>query len=429
MASANRSLRSILLKEINLQAFPRPARPSAPWDEQIDEASFWFCALSCLLLICFQAYVSFNVRARYNLTDYGSLYASASLANLHVNPYRDHPLVFHLRDINRHGPDTPLQGTSVNAINLNPPVLLYAFRPLSRLQPVTSFVVWTYISGALFVASVLLVLRMYPAKRLRIRVLWILALGGVWYTFWLGQIYMILLFCTTLAWWALRKQKWVAAGIFIGMLCAVKPNFLVWPGLLIVGRSKKTGFTAFATTVVLSAIPLITQGPAIYRQWLLACRRFNGYELPGNASLLAFFSRAGVPASGLVLTVLMLMAVTVWIFLAKPDALYVSEIGILASLFAGPISWLGYTILLIPVLYGKSMDAWTRIGCVLLCIPLWVILPGALTPRMTYVLFWAPNLYALLLIAFSAIRSRQYVEESLPQTPSHALEDAMALTS
>lgn len=386
-------------------------RRSAPWYEQIQEIGFWFCAVSCLLLIGFQALVSLHFNEDRNLLDYGSLYASASLANLHANPYRDHPLVYHIRDINRHGPDTPLQGSSINAINLNPPVLLYPFRLLARLNPDTSFVTWTCISACLFLASVLLVLRIYPAARLRIRLLWILSLGGVWYTFQLGQIYTILLLFVSIAWWALRRQKWLAAGISIGLICAIKPNFLVWPGLLIAGRSRKVGFTAFATTAVLSAIPLVLQGPVVYRQWITACRGFNGYELPGNSSLLAIFSRAGIPMWGFAITVLMLATVTIWVFATKPEPLYASEIGILASLIAGPISWLGYTIMLIPMLYGKSMDTLTRIGCVLLCIPVWVFLPNADTSRITYILFWAPSFYGLALIAFSAVHSGLYNEQ------------------
>jgi hypothetical protein len=251
---------------------------------------------------------------------------------------------------------------------------------------------------------------MYPSKRLRIRILWILAMGAVWYTFHLGQIYMILLFCASLAWWALRKQNWLVAGISIGVICAIKPNFLVWPGLLIAGKSKKIGFTAFATTGLLSAVPLLLQGPVIYREWLAACRGFNGYELPGNASLLAIFSRAGIPEVGFAITILLLAAVTLWVFFAKLETLYNSEIGILASLLAGPISWLGYTILLLPVLYGKSMNTLTRIGCVLLCIPMWKSIANAGTSHLMYILFSAPNMYAIGLLAYSAARSGEYRE-------------------
>lgn len=404
------NLKKILNREVDPVTIPRPVIRTAPWNEQLEEACFWFCAASCLLLIAFQAVIGLHFNADHELADYGSLYASASLANLHANPYRDHPLVFHLRDINRHGSDTTLQGTSVNAINLNPPILLYPFRPLARLNPDTSFNVWKYISLGLFAVSVLLVLQMYPAEKLRIRILWILSLGAVWYTFRLGQIYMILLLFTVLAWRALRKQNWLAAGISIGVVCAIKPNFLIWPGLLIVGKSKKTGFTAFATTAVLSAIPLGLEGPLIYRRWLAACRGFNGYELPGNSSLLALFSRAGFPGVGFAATILLLAAVTIWVFLTKPEPLFNSEIGILAALFAGPISWLGYSILLLPALYGKSMDRLTRIGCVLLCIPIWVAIPWATTTRLMYILFWAPHFYGLALIAFSAVRAGAYRE-------------------
>jgi len=421
--------KTILHREVDPEAFSHGLKRSAPWHEQIEEVCFWFCVVSLLLLVGFQSLASFHFGAGHELLDYGSLYASASLANSHSNPYLDHPLVFHIRGIDRYGPDTPLQGNSVNAINLNPPVVLYPFRLLARLDPDSSFIAWEYLSGGLFVASVLLVLRTYPAKQLKIRVLWILALGAVWYTFHLGQIYMILLLCGSIAWWALRKQNWLAAGISIGIICAIKPNFLVWPGLLVLGRSKKIGFTAFATTGLLSVIPLVLQGPVIYRQWIAACRRFNGYELPGNASLLATFSRAGFPQVGFALTVLILAAVAIWIFVAKPEPLYASEIGILASLIAGPISWLGYTILLIPVLYGKSMDTLTRIGSVLLCIPVWVFLPKGDTSRLTYILFWAPNVYGLALIAFSAVRSGAYQEVLDDGWATHASRQRAATNS
>jgi hypothetical protein len=222
--------------EINPEEYLVSLGRSAPWREQIAGFCIWFCAGAFLLLITYQALSSFNFSSQHELTDYGSLYGSASLANLHVNPYLDHPLAFHIQGIDRHGPSTPLQGNSVKAINLNPPVLLYPFRLLARLTPDTSYVVWSSISVGLFLASIFLVLRMYPAEKLRIRILWILAMGAVWYTFHLGQIYMILLFSASLAWWALRKQNWLVAGISIGVICAIKPNFLVWPGLLIAGK-------------------------------------------------------------------------------------------------------------------------------------------------------------------------------------------------
>ncbi len=408
----NRNIKEILNMEVNPQEYVVSLGKSAPLRKQIAGVGIWFCAAAFLWFVNFQALLSFNFGSQHNLTDYGSLYGSASLANLHVNPYLNNPMVFHIGGVDRHGLDTPLQGSRVEAINLNPPVVLYPFRLLARLNPDSSYIAWTVISVGLFLASISLILQIYPAEKLRIRILWILALGAVWYTFNLGQIYMILLFFGSLAWGALRKHNWLVAGISIGVICAIKPNFLVWPGLLIAGKSKKIGFTAFLTTGMLSAIPLLLQGPVIYREWLSACRGFNGYELPGNASLLAIFSRAGFPLAGFALTILFLAAVTIWVFVIKPESLYASEIGILASLIAGPISWLGYTLMLVPVMYGKTMNTLTRIGCVLLCIPIWIAIANADTSRLTYILLWAPNMYAIGLLAYSAVRSGEYREAS-----------------
>jgi len=352
-------------------------------------------------LIAVQAILSFDPSR--NLWDYGSLYASAAKANLHTNPYSDDPVVFRVRDFDHYGPETPLQGRNVAAINLNPPVLLYPFRLLAKLPPRDSFNAWTALSVALFLASLMLVLDMYPERKLRIRLLWILSLAGLWYTFQAGQIYTVLLFGTALAWWCLRKQKYIAAGIAIGVICAIKPPFLIWPGLLIAGSSKKTGFTVIAAALGFSAIPLALQGPIIYQQWIAACRNFNGYELEGNSSLLAMFSRAGIPGAGLAFAILMLLATLIWIFVTKPDPLFTSEIAILASIFAGPISWIGYTIMLIPALYGKSMNTLTRVACVLLCIPVWVVLPKPAESRISYIFLTAPNFYPLAMIAISVI--------------------------
>jgi hypothetical protein len=92
--------------------------------------------------------------------------------------------------------------------------------------------------------------------------------------------------------------------------------------------------------------------------------------------------------------------------------MFTSQIGILASLIAGPISWLGYTILLIPVMYGKKMDTLGRIGCVLLCIPVWIFLPTTDISRISYIIFSSPNIYGLALIAYSAVRLGTYHEEA-----------------
>jgi hypothetical protein len=59
--------------------------------------------------------------------------------------------------------------------------------------------------------------------------------------------------------------------------------------------------------------------------------------------------------------------------------------------------------MLIPALYGKSMNTLTRVACVLLCIPVWVVLPKPAESRISYIFLTAPNFYPLAMIAISVI--------------------------
>ena len=374
---------------------------SSGWRQQLQALCFFFCVITCFVLIFLQAAIAFYPDRR--LSDYGSFYAAGSLANLHLNPYQDHPLVNHIREFDRHGPETPLQGTNVDAVNLNPPIVVLPFKLLARLDPMTGRLVWSCISAIFLIASLLLIVRPSETGQSPARLLWILALPAIWQTFQLGQIYTVLFLAAALAWRFLRSQKFWAAGMAIGFVCAVKPNFFIWPLLLLLGRSRKAGLSAFATAAALTGASLLGQGPEVYRQWIEATRAYNGFELAGNASLLATFSRAGLPGVGIAVTVGMLLAAIIWALVAKPDSMRVSEAAILAALFAGPLSWAGYTMLLLPFLYSRPMDTWMRAGCVLLCVPVWIAAPVATVSRVAYILFEGPSIYGLLLLAFGVV--------------------------
>jgi hypothetical protein len=139
------NLRRALGEKVGIREFIRLTRRSAPWHEQVQALGIVFCIFAFFVLIVFQ-----TLNARYSadrgLEDYGSFYASASLANLHVNPYQNHPLVFHLLGIPHYGTDTRLGAREVDLINLNPPVTLYPFRLLAHLDPTTGFFVWRLVS-------------------------------------------------------------------------------------------------------------------------------------------------------------------------------------------------------------------------------------------------------------------------------------------
>lgn len=373
------------------------ARPTSERAQSRVALGIAFCLLVYYVTVVFQALLSF--RSPIPLLDYGSLYASVYAWAHHMNPYLNYPLTYH--------PYLQVRGLYVHAVNLNPPMSLYLFRPIISLGPIASVELWTVISICLFFASLILVVRANPNPALRMRILLILGMAGVWYTFYLGQIYMILFLLTAVAWVSFKKDHFLTAGIAIGLICALKPNFLVWPVLLILARHRKAAVSAIFTFVVLSAAPLFSsEGIWTYRRWLAACRHFQGIPLTSNSSILAMFMRLDPYLGtthffrdiGFAVTVLFLAAITWGVMRRHPGIYSTSEIALVVSLLAGPVSWLGYTVVLIPMLYERKLNSLMRIGWVILCIPLFVLAWTAMGSPMQFALMGAPYFYGLVLI-------------------------------
>lgn len=428
---AQENLRRFLRTELHLDDLRELATCTNDWKRTAPLLGISFCLLIYYFTITVQAWLSF--RSPIPFLDYGSLYASVYAWAHHMNPYLDYPLTFH--------PKLGVRGLFIKAVNLNPPISLYLFRPLAAFGPITSVELWTLVSVCLFCASLVLIIRANPNPALRSRILLILGMAGVWYTFQLGQIYTILLLLTAVAWVSFKKDRYLTAGIAIGLLCALKPNFLIWPVLLILARHRKAGIWAILTFITASAAPLLpSDGLQTYQQWLAACRRFHGIALPNNSAILAMFTRLDPYLGtthyfrdiGFGVTVVFLLAITLGVMRRAPGVYATSEVALVASLLAGPISWLGYTIVLIPILYEKKLDSLTRVGWVILCIPSLGLALIALKSPAQYVLLGAPYFYGLVLIGGPVICElfgEQSKSERLPKEelsmPTRSLESCL----
>ncbi|WP_105428326.1 glycosyltransferase 87 family protein [Neorhizobium sp. T6_25] len=58
------------------------------------------------------------------------------------------------------------------------------------------------------------------------------------------------------------------AGIMIGLLISIKPNFAVWPVLLFLAGHRTPSVVAIVTAVVIAAVPLLIFVSGIYLDWL-----------------------------------------------------------------------------------------------------------------------------------------------------------------
>jgi hypothetical protein len=254
--------------------------------------------------------------------------------------------------------------------NLNPPISALLFRAFDIADPQVSLRAWWGISVACYLVTVLLLVAGYGTRRGALLALPALALAGFSDTLFLGQIYLPLVLAGVGAWLLLERGHGGLAGVLIGLVVAMKPNFLVWPVLLLLSRQYRPALVAFGVAGAVSAVPLLTMGPEVYRQWveLIASDRDRATFLT-NASLTGLAARAGVSAVGVVLSLAMLAALALWALVRRPDPMRVSAFGLLASVFASPIGWIHYTLFLLPVFLRAWDSRAMRAVVLLLMVP------------------------------------------------------------
>jgi hypothetical protein len=297
------------------------------------------------------------------LWDFGSFVASARAAREGLNPYGIYPLTLHVS----------LPGFESWNPNLNPPISALLFRAFDVADPAVSFRVWFWVSVACHLATVFLVLRCQRPPEPWAVAAWCLGLAGFWDTLFLGQIYVPLALAAAAAWFLLNRGASAWAGILIGIVAALKPNFLVWPVLLFLAGHRRPALAAFTTVLAISAVPAIIFGPEIYRQWfeLIASDRERAFFLT-NASLAGLVARAGAPGVvGLLLSVGLLGALAIWALWRKPGVVQASAFALVAALLASPLGWIHYTLFLIPVVASR----WREPAVLFAAIPLLVPVP------------------------------------------------------
>ena len=307
-----------------------------------------------------------------SLMDFGSFYAAGLKANRGENPYD--PNSEYIFDVN-----FSRVGAGGKMMNLNPPISVVLFRFLPQFDPNQTLIIWQVMSAILYAATVFALARQYQQNITPAKFIWAFTLAGFWHTIVLGQIYIVLLLFTALGWIFLQKRQYLAAGIAIGLVAAIKPNFIIWPLFLLVSGYYVTFLAAAVSSLFVSLVPLLFYGTQIYTQWLEASAIHpETIIMPGNNSILGLTTRFGNIPLGIIVSVVVIVTLLILskmktTSIEHPE--YVSAIGIIASLLASPISWTGYTILLLPIYF--SMKKWTLpviISAAILAIPFQIVL-------------------------------------------------------
>jgi len=234
-------------------------------------------------------------------------------------------------------------------------------------------------SAILYAETVIALARQYQQNITSAKFIWAFTLAGFWHTIILGQVYIVLLLFTAVGWIFLQKKQYIAAGISIGLVAAIKPNFIIWPFFLLVSGYYVTFLAAAASSLLVSLVPLLFYGTQIYIQWLEASALHpETIIMPGNNSILGLTTRFGDVTLGIIVSIIVVITLLILskmktTSMEHPE--YISALGITASLLASPISWTGYTILLLPIYF--SLKKWTFpviVSAVILAIPFQIVL-------------------------------------------------------
>jgi hypothetical protein len=340
----------------------------------------------------------------HGLWDFGSFVASGRATKEGLNPYGVYPLTLRVE----------LPGFESWNPNLNPPISALLFQAFDVADPYKAYQAWRWISLIFYVATVaLLVHRFSDRLQATVIALWAFALAGFWDTLFLGQIYLPLVFAGIAAWLFLERGMGLWAGILIGIVVAMKPNFLVWPALLFLSGHRRPAITSIVTAGTISLIPVVIYGPKIYRQWLeLVAVDGERALFLTNGSFAGLAARAGVPSLGLLLGFLLLAALSAWALWRRPDILTVSAMALVAALLASPLGWVHYTLFLLPVLVRHWHRPAMHVVALLLIIPVPFIIdqlakPAWIQLTLGSVYGWALVLCLALLITDEWRRIRQ----------------------
>lgn len=317
--------------------------------------------LGAIVLLGITAVYALQLRNR-DLRDFGTFWASGNAVRQGLPPYAVYPLTWRV-----HVWST---GQVVLDPNLSPPALLPLFGWMARWNPNREIIAWTYASYCAFLAAALLVAFGAGFKVQRRQLLWMLLAPSILHTLWLGQDYAYLALLSAGIWLCFRKHQLAAAGVLLGVLCAAKPNLLLWPLLLWLAGHRRTAAVGVLTFAGSSAAPAFLYGPHIYIEWRNALALTNHSIFPTDVSLVGYATRLGSRTAGFALAVCVAIAIGVWAYRRRPELDATSGVAICASILCSPLAWFHYTILLMPWMVRRRWNLADSATALLMLLPL-----------------------------------------------------------
>lgn len=297
---------------------------TSPTTSNCNNRKFKFAGY-CLLAFCLGLYAVLihSVLNFQIIIDFPSFYASSQALQHGHNPYMVLTAYFL--------PDTPkLPG------NLNPPLFLFLFSPLSRLNYETALSIWMLMSLIMGLLGILIIIKM-AFSRPFIKQYWIylLSMGFLFYAMivntGIAQIGTPLLFFIMAGYLCYKYQQDTLAGLLWGFIIAIKffPALLFF--LVLSEKRYRVFVVMILTFIILSIVPWIAYGAILNEYYFAMLQRVLWYGDSWNASLYGFIFRCWVDPHS-------------WVDLKiRPSNLYIVKT-VYAALFS--LALIGYWYLL-----------------------------------------------------------------------------------
>ena len=345
-----------------------------------------------ILNVLFQFMISWPSE---DLRDFGSFWESGRAALEGRNPYEIHDLSYRV-EIKHFSGANP---------NLNPPASLLIMAPVSLLDPHAAFLAVWWGSLAAYIAGLFYLVRRYRPPGGKWLFFWALSLPGFWGTLFLGQIYVPLAIAAGAAWILQDRGRFIWAGILIGLIAAFKPNFLVWPVLLLIAGHWRIAVPAVLSIATLSVAPILFFGAGVYAQWfeMLAGDDPGRILWVTNMSVIAYAGRLEFPWLGKLAAAVLLLGIAWWAWRRRPGPRDAGLVALFASLLASPVAWIHYALFLLPALFSVRWSRYMVTGAVLLAVPRLIADSLFAGPTWMEVTLGSVYIWGLLLLAVPAV--------------------------
>lgn len=298
-----------------------------------------------------------------NLRVFGSFWASGWAAAHHMNPYASYPLTWRFHAPLKHS-------IAMVDLNLSPPALLPFFQFLSLFDPASAMNLWTLSSISVMLCCVILMTVRPNACVQKRQLIWLLLCPSTLHTISFGQDYIFVMALVVIAFLLMEQKSEVAAGIFIGILVAAKPNYILWPLFLFIRGQKRTAIIAFSCSLCLYIFPVLLYGPGIYTEWLHAVANDRHWIFPTEISIIGLATRLNHRVIGELASVAMLVFSFIFVWRKRPSMAVVSGIALCVGTLAAPLAWVYYSLFLAPVLLSTPWKKSLTWAIVPLMIPI-----------------------------------------------------------